>query len=181
MEVPVPVGRDNLRHIVVLMMENRSFDHMLGGLKQKDPRINGLTGNETNPDTQGALVQVQANAAFQGQLDPDPDHDFPGVDLQIFGGAPPAPGRVANMQGFVKSYFTQNATIQGSHAIMNYFPPAKVPVLTTLATEYAVFNGWFASIPGPTICNRAFAHYGTSFGHVDMNMVYLTDPIPSVY
>ena len=54
-------------------------------------------------------------------------------------------------------------------------------MLTRLATEYAVFNGWFSSIPGPTICNRAFAHYGTSFGNVDMNLFYIQDPIPSIY
>jgi hypothetical protein len=41
------VGLDNLKHVVVLMMENRSFDHMLGSLKADDPRINGLTGNES--------------------------------------------------------------------------------------------------------------------------------------
>ena len=68
---------------------------------------------------------------------------------------------------------------------MNYFAPEKIPVLTTLATEYAVFNGWFSSIPGPTICNRAFAHYGTSFGNVDMNMFLVTDAdrnkIPTIY
>jgi phospholipase C len=124
---------------------------------------------------------VTYNAAYQGMLDHDPDHHFPGVDLQIFGGAPLGPGRVATMQGFVKSYYTQQTGITGSHAIMNCFSADKLPVLTTLATEYAVFNGWFASIPGPTICNRAFAHYGTSFGQVDMNMLYLTDPILSVY
>ena len=88
-------GLDNLKHIVVLMMENRSFDHMLGALKQKYPKINGLTGTESNPDTKGAIVKVQPNAQFQSQLDPDPDHHFPGVDLQIFGGAPPGPGRWA--------------------------------------------------------------------------------------
>jgi len=68
---------------------------------------------------------------------------------------------------------------------MNYFAPEKIPVLTTLATEYAVFNGWFSSIPGPTICNRAFAHYGTSFGNVDMNMFLVSDAdrnrIPTIY
>jgi phospholipase C len=174
------VGLDNLQHIVVLMMENRSFDHMLGGLKKNFPRINGLTGDESNPDTIGAIVKVQPNAKFQGQLDHDPDHHFPGVDLQIFGGVT-GPNRVANMQGFIKSYATQGTGVAGSHAIMNYFPPEKVPVLTKLAIEFAVFNGWFASIPGPTICNRAFAHYGTSFGNVDMNMFYLTDPILSIY
>jgi hypothetical protein len=75
-----------LKHNVVLMMKNRSFDHMLGGLKKKNPQIAGLDGTESNPDTSGAAVTVQPNALFQGQLDHDPDHHFPGVDLQIFGG-----------------------------------------------------------------------------------------------
>lgn len=179
----MPIGRDNLKHVVVLMMENRSFDHMLGGLKARDPRINGLNGNESNPDTTGARVTVAPKAAFEGQLDHDPDHHFPGVDLQLFGGVPPGPGRpqTPTMDGFVKSYYTQASGVKASRAIMNYFAPSKLPVLTTLATEYALFNGWFSSIPGPTICNRAFAHYGTSFGQVGMDMFYLRDPIPSVY
>ena len=176
-----PAGLDNLKHIVVLMMENRSFDHMLGGLTRQYPRINGLTGNESNPDTNGTMVPVQPNAKFQGQLDHDPDHHFPGVDLQIFGGTPPGAGRAANMQGFIKSYATQGTNTNASRAIMSYFSPDQLPVLTKLATEYAVFNGWFSSIPGPTICNRAFAHYGTSFGNVDMNLFYIQDPILSIY
>jgi phospholipase C len=178
-------GLDALKHIVVLMMENRSFDHMLGGLKKNFPKINGLTGNESNPDAQGNVVKVSPTADYRGQLSHDPDHHFPGVDLQIYGGAPFAPGRAANMQGFIKSYGTQGANTQDSHAIMNYFAPEKIPVLTTLATEFAVFNGWFSSIPGPTICNRAFAHYGTSFGNVDMNMFLVPDAarqkVPTIY
>jgi phospholipase C len=171
---------DKIKRIVVLMMENRSFDHMLGALRAKNPKINGLTGNESNPDTNGTIVKVQASAKFQGQLENDPDHHFPGVDLQIFGGAQ-GDDRVANMQGFVKSYFTQTNNVDRSHAIMNYFTPDQLPVLTELATEFAVFNGWFSSIPGPTICNRAFAHYGTSFGQVGMDIFYLLDPILSIY
>src|SRR6202171_72379 len=174
-------GLNNLKHIVVLMMENRSFDHMLGALKATDPRIDGLDGTQSNPDTTGAAAPAQPLAEFQGQLDPDPDHHFPGVDLQIFGGTPPGPGRVPNMQGFVKDYFTQTNDVNRSHNIMYYFTPDKLPVLTTLATQFAVFNGWFSSIPGPTICNRAFAHYGTSFGQVGMDIFYILDPIPSVY
>ncbi len=165
-------------------MENRSFDQMLGGLHKTHPKINGLTGNESNPDKDGNIVKVQPNAVYRGQLDHDPDHHFAGVDLQIFGGDT-SPGRVANMQGFIKSYATHGAGANASHAIMNYFTPDKIPVLTTLATEFAVFNGWFASIPGPTICNRAFAHYGTSFGNVDMNMFLLPasdkNKIPTIY
>jgi phospholipase C len=176
----MPAGLDNLRHIVVLMMENRSFDHMLGALKAQDARIDGITPGLSNPDTHGSPVPAQPLAQFQGQLDPDPDHHFPGVDLQIFGGDT-SPGRVANMSGFVKSYFTQQKDVGHSQKIMYYFTPDKLPVLTTLAKEFAVFNRWFSSIPGPTICNRAFAHYGTSFGKVGMDLFYVNEPFKSIY
>jgi len=155
-----PAGLDKLKHIVVLMMENRSFDHMLGALKKTDKRIDGLNGNESNPGIDGTPVTVQDQADYRDQLVHDPDHHFPGTDLQIFGGQTGA-GRVGNMQGFVKSYYTQTKDANLAKEIMNYFEPEKLPVLTTLATEFALFNRWFSSIPGPTICNRAFAHYGT--------------------
>src|SRR5256885_956695 len=173
-------GLDKLQHIVVLMMENRSFDHMLGSLKSVDARIDGLTASESNPDSNGVQVKVQPSAEFQGQLNPDPDHHFPAVDLQIFGGDT-TPGRVANMQGFVKSYFNQRRDVEHSQKIMYYFKQSDLPVLTKLAMEFAAFNRWFASIPWPTICNRAFAHYGTSFGRVDMNPFDVIEPFKSIY
>jgi phospholipase C len=151
----MPPGLDQLKHIVVLMMENRSFDHMLGSLKAVNPAIDGVTPDLSNPDTNGNPVKAQALAEFQAQLQPDPDHHFPAVDLQIFGGDP---NRVANMQGFVKSYFNQQRDVGHSQKIMYYF-----------------------AIPGPTICNRAFAHYGTSFGRVDMNLIYINEPFKSIY
>ena len=171
-------GLDKLQHIVVLMMENRSFDHMLGSLKAVNPAIDGVTPDLSNPDTNGNPVKAQALAEFQAQLQPDPDHHFPAVDLQIFGDDP---NRVANMQGFVKSYFNQQRDVGHSQKIMYYFAQRDLPVLTTLALEFAVFNRWFASIPGPTICNRAFALYGTSFGRVDMNLIYINEPFKSIY
>jgi phospholipase C len=176
----MPAGLDRLQHVVVLMMENRSFDHMLGGLRQIDPRIDGLTGGEWNPDSHGDPAKVKPQAQFQGQLDPDPDHYFPAVDEQIYNGDASNP-RVASMQGFVKSYFKQRRDVNHSRKIMYYFKPEKLPVLTTLAREYAVFNRWFASVPGPTLCNRAFAHYGTSFGHVDMQIFYPNTRYKSIY
>jgi len=175
-----PVGLDKLKHIVVLMMENRSFDHMLGALKAANPQIDGLDGTESNPDTKGNAALVQPLADFQGQLDPDPDHHFPGVDLQIFNGDT-TPDRAPTMQGFVKSYFAQRKDVKHSRKIMYYFTPDKLPVLTTLANEFAVFNRWFSSIPGPTLCNRAFAHYGTSFGHVGMEVFYANQVFKSIY
>jgi phospholipase C len=161
-------------------MENRSFDHMLGSLKKQNPAIDGLAGDETNPDSTGAKIPVQPLAQFQGQLDPDPDHHFPGVDLQIFGGQQ-GDNRKPNMQGFIQSYYQQQRNTDQSHKIMYYFPADKLPVLTGLATQFAVFNGWFSSIPGPTICNRAFAHYGTSFGQVGMDIFYWKGPYLSIY
>jgi phospholipase C len=176
----MPPGFDKLKHLVVLMMENRSFDHMLGALKATDPQIDGLDGTQSNPDTTGTTTPAQPLAEFQGQLDPDPDHLFPGVDLQIFNGDR-TPNRVPTMQGFVKSYFTQRKDVNHSRKIMYYFTPDKLPVLTTLATEFAVFNRWFSSIPGPTLCNRAFSHYGTSFGHVGMEVFYANQQFKSIY
>lgn len=173
-------GLQSLQHIVVLMMENRSFDHMLGSLKSVDPRIDGITDQMSNPDNTGALIKPQLLAEFQGQLDPDPDHHFPAVDLQVFGGNA-NPNRSPNMQGFVKSYYNQRRDTAHSQKIMYCFKQSDLPVLTTLALEFAVFNRWFASIPGPTICNRAFAHYGTSFGRVDMNPFNIIAPIQSIY
>src|SRR5260370_9783275 len=85
------------------------------------------------------------------------------------------------MQGFIKYYYTQQEDIDHSNMIMYYFKPDKLPMLTSLARKYAVFNSWFSSIPGPTICNRAFAHFGTSFGHTDMSVFYLNEKYLSVY
>lgn len=173
-------GLDNLRHIVVLMMENRSFDHMLGSLMADDPRINGLTGNESNLDTTNEPAKVQPLAEFQGQLDPDPNHHFPAVNQQLYFGTP-GPPSVPSMQGFVQSYFQQRRDVAHSRKIMYYFPKNKLPVLTSLARSFALFNGWFSSIPGPTVCNRAFAHYGTSFGQVSMDIFEYHRQYLSIY
>ncbi|MDP9053090.1 MAG: alkaline phosphatase family protein [Acidobacteriota bacterium] len=173
-------GLQKLQHIVVLMMENRSFDHMLGSLRAVDPRINGLTGKENNPDTSNEPVRVAPQAEFQSQLDPDPDHHFPAVHKQLYFGTQGPPGP-PSMNGFVQSYYDQQKNLGHSRKIMYYFPKEKLPVLTTLAENYAVFNGWFSSIPGPTLCNRAFAHYGTSFGQVSMDVFYYDKKYLSIY
>ena len=161
---------NRIEHLVVLMMENRSFDHMFGFLRSPDWPIDGLTGAETNPDTNGAPVGVTPNAQYMGDLSPDPGHDFVSVNEQIFGnsmatGAP-------TMQGFVKAYNSKTRDVAKSRRIMKCFGPGRLPALSTLAREYAVCDRWFASVPGPTLPNRAFAWAGTSLGRVDMNPDY---------
>jgi phospholipase C len=173
----MPAGIDELKHIVVLMMENRSFDHMLGYLMAEDPRINGVDGTQTNPDTTGALVPVQPLAEYQSQLQPDPGHHWPDVDLQIHGDIPGGPP----MQGFIKAYYQKQENVAHSHQIMYCFRPEKIPVITTLARKFAVFDYWCSSLPGPTIPNRAFAHFGTSFGKTDMSLFYLGEKYKTIY
>jgi phospholipase C len=170
-------GTDALKHIVVLMMENRSFDHMLGYMKATDPRIDGVDGTQTNPDTTGVLVPVTPLAQYQSQLQPDPGHHFEDVKLQIHGDTPGS----APMQGFIKSFYQKQQNVKHSHNIMQCFSPEKVPVIITLAKKFAVFTRWFSSLPGPTIPNRAFAHFGTSFGKTDMNLFYLNEKYKTIY
>jgi phospholipase C len=154
-----------IKHVVVVMMENRSFDHILG-LTQK-PRLDGTAPNaHMNPDAGGTPVYVATGAAYQGQLNPDVPHEFEDVDAQIFGVPRQA---TPNMQGFVATYQRVGGSGQN---VMRCFEPKQLPVISYLASNYLVCNRWFASVPGPTSPNRAFAHFGTSFGRVDSGVIY---------
>src|SRR5437016_5580824 len=98
-----------VKHLIVLMLENRSFDHMFGFLKIQNPAIAGdaidaLKGDETNPNLDGTPVCVSADAEYAGDYRDDPGHHFPDVNVQLFGVDPPSAGAVATNQGFVKSY-----------------------------------------------------------------------------
>ncbi len=157
-----------IEHLVVLMLENRSFDHMLGFLKSPDYPIDGLTGTEANPSSDGAEdVRVSHNALAAGDLNPDPGHDFDDVSVQVFGTKSPVSGAPATMNGFVRSYATIDATARHGSSIMKCFAPASLPILSTLAKQYAVCERWFSSVQGPTIPNRMFAHAGTSLYRVE--------------
>ena len=81
------------------------------------------------------------------------------------------------MDGFVASYAPRAAGAAGTRAsdIMRCFSEDHVPVLATLAKEYAVFTRWFASVPGETWPNRNFVHAGTSDGEVDIVKRFYTN------
>jgi phospholipase C len=182
----MPPGVDQLKHIVVLMMENRSFDHLLGSLNSQDPRIDGITGSEWNPDSTGVEVKVSPTAQDQGQLEPDPGHHFEDTYMQLYGnwpeGTQPSLAGDPAMNGFIKAYYSKRQDVSHSRLIMNYFTAPNAPVITSLAKEYAIFNRWHSSLPGPTVPNRIFAHFGTSFGHLDNSPLdYTLAKYPTIY
>jgi phospholipase C len=156
-----------IQHLVVLMMENRSFDHMLGFLKSPTYAIEGLIGTESNPSADGGTpVQVSQDALSSGDLNPDPGHDFVNVNIQIFGNSQGQPGAGPLMEGFVRDYSLVSGSTAHGAKIMKCFNEQSLPVLSTLAKQYAICDQWFSSIPGPTIPNRMFTHGATSLGSV---------------
>jgi phospholipase C len=161
-----------IEHVFVLMLENRSFDHMLG--------FSGLTGTDaaTGKPTQINGTSRAASNSWHGftypastpAVDPmkvDPYHEFTDVLEQLCGagatypsGGPYPP---INNTGFV-SNFAEDAKAPSPGDVMQCFPPPALPVLTALAKEFAVCDCWFSSMPGPTWPNRFFALGASSAG-----------------
>jgi phospholipase C len=194
----MPDGQlSSINHIVILMLENRSFDHMLGFLYANrgnvspsgDP-FDGLTGTESNPDNNGVAVpvyQIQAtdpNAYYMPGA--DPGEGYSATNSQLFGTVDaPVPANATN-QGFVTDFdytlgweATENwSIVPGTTAsnIMGIFTPAMLPVLSGLASGYAVCDQWFGSVPTETLPNRAFVCAATSQGHMDDNTKTYTCP-----
>jgi phospholipase C len=165
-----PAGLENLKHIVVLMMENRSFDHMLGFAQSAAWPIDGLNGTETNLDSQAGVATVSKDAGYAGDFNPDPGHAGLDVLTQLYGDPNTSVMQEPNMSGFVRSYEGKNLGPQDAHRIMKCFSPQTLPVLTNLAQQFCVCDHWFSSVPGPTFPNRAFIHGATSMGRVDMGI-----------
>jgi len=198
--VTAPVGLAGIEHIVVLMLENRSFDHMLGYLYSENGNVSprgdafdGLSGRESCPDATGNPVSVY-------RITPDTPHTYlmPGADpgegfaatnAQLFGAETPAPGAKETNQGFVRNYAKAIAANRAKHwyvvpgttpeMIMGCYAPETLPVLSALARGYAVCDHWFCSAPTMTMPNRAFACAGTSQGHLDDHTKIFT--VPSIF
>ncbi len=153
-------------------------------------------GEHSNTAPDGTVVPAHVYDGeldvIMGSPDPDPGEIFPHVNTQLFGTvdpasnerlwehemrAPfntPAPGTRPTMSGFLHDYIVNYRELKrGKHPtaaeaarIMGGFSPAMLPVLSTLAREFAVFDHWFAAVPSQTYCNRSFFHASTSHGFV---------------
>jgi phospholipase C len=168
---------DTFDHVVVLMLENRSLDNTLGYLYEtglpSGKTFDGIANiNFSNPDMNGTPVPVSPCTDFH-QPYPDPGEEFDHITFQLFSSTQ-ASG-TPKMQGFIKDYYaTLQATAkwkgspaQQSPVIMQCFQPAKIPVLSALATQFGVFDHWYCAVPSQTWCNRAFWHAATSWGWVN--------------
>jgi phospholipase C len=164
--MPTPI-----EHLVVLMLENRSFDHMLGFMKRDNPAIDGLTGHEFNfPATElRPNVPVSDVAGDVNDLDPDPGHDFDDVTLQIFSSGDST--GAADMMGFVRDYHRVCGDPVHAENVMKCFTPDILPILSTLAKSYGVCDRWFSSVPGSTIPNRMFVHGASSAGSLNQDAI----------
>jgi phospholipase C len=159
-----------IKNIVVLMLENRSFDHLVGYLRTDKYPIDGVRGNESNyvdPLTRKTRpVPVSDDAPYVPDLDPSPGHEFGNVAVQIHGANPAPTPSVGSNVGYVADYDAVAGAGRGG-AVMRCFASGKLPAMHALAQEFALCDAWFASMPGPTWPNRFFAHCATSGGFVD--------------
>jgi phospholipase C len=165
---------DNIRQMVVLMMENRSFDHMLGFAQSDDWKIDGLDGSQNNTDSLGNTVNVSDDAPYSGDFPgtEDPGHFLFDVLTQLYVDPRTPTTQIPTMKGFIRSQGSKVDPVK-ARRIMKCFSPQKLPVLTNLARQFAVCDRWYSSVPGPTFPNRAFAHGATSVGRVDMGIDWL--------
>lgn len=186
-----PKTMDKIDHVVVLMLENRSFDNLLGWLyeSQKNvppknvppppagqkPSYEGLEAQKywnTNPasahDTAPASDRFYAAKVTSGYTTPKPNprEVCPSFVEQMFGTDSPTGTQDPDMSGFVQSYAGISGPA-GAGAVMEAYTPSQVPTISALATEFAVCDRWFGSIPCETWPNRAFVHAGTSFGRLN--------------
>ena len=169
-----PAGAANLEkvdHIVVMMLENRSFDHMLGylSLTGRRPDIDGLRPGLAN-EYQGHSYPV--HHLTETALGIDPDHSGSAIALQIADG---------QMSGFVASAAATLAArgVEDGDpgCVMGHYDGADVPVYDHLAEQFGVCDRWFSSVPGATLPNRLYALTGGAARQPDDRPPY----IPPLY
>lgn len=151
--------KNAIRHVVLLMFENRSFDHLLGDLQQVKA-IDGISslGAPRKISFEGVDYLQEPGAARI--LTSDLKHEAIDVAGQL------SQGNSGFIQDFARAF--PHASVEARREVMRYHARGRLPALHTLAEAYTVCDRWFASVPGPTWPNRLFALSGTSLGRVKM-------------
>jgi phospholipase C len=163
----------SLDHIIVLMLENNSFDRMLGGLfpPRPDPLspgggVKGAAAQYSNADQITGKTYAMAETTAR-EMPEDPGHDLSDVLPQISN----------HCSGFVNNFAAKypNSVATERQEIMSFYADGALPVLQDLAKKFTVCDRWFSSMPGPTWPNRLFLYSGTSWGFTDMNALHYWD------
>jgi phospholipase C len=173
-----------IEHVVVLMLENRSFDHYFGFFKPSTGQtVENLTGpnsdlfNLLDPSAPASgnnpTFKVSKPAPFAVHDKEGPSHSFNSVCVQLCNDRKgPSPQRPVRNNGFVRSY--KDNLLQRTHKVdekviaevMASFSPKQLPALNALARNFCLCDHWFCEVPGPTMPNRMFIHAATSEGYV---------------
>jgi phospholipase C len=162
-------------HFVVLMLENRSFDHLFGYLGIGDGLPKGGATNFLQPDNKQSEKFSSRRGGDYTAIGQGPSHSLKETNMQLFGVTKPTAAVAAGtppLNGFIASFKTALAydlkrapTSSELQQAMNCFDPVQLPVLSTLAKSFVLCDRWFADVPGPTMPNRAFVHAATSQGY----------------
>lgn len=164
------MNAQKIQHLIVLMLENRSFDHLLGYLEYPpEVSFEGVLGREEalgNRLSDGRVVFPGPNADYL--IDPGPNHSHDSVMTQLLSSNDRCfPYQLTN-NGFALDYEIINP--KKPDLALQCFTPDRLPVLSQLAQQFAVCDHWFCSVPGATWPNRNFAHAATSDGEVDIHL-----------
>lgn len=145
--------RDTISHVVVVMMENRTFDHFLGSLSLVEGRtdINGLQAGMSNPLPDGTPVAIHL---ADRPCVADPPHSWNSSRGQWNDGA---------MDGFVREHVGRWG-LGEADAPMQYWTRKHLSTLYTLADEYVTCDAWFASLLSSTWPNRFYSHAAQNLG-----------------
>jgi phospholipase C len=156
-----------IEHVIVLMLENHTFDKMLGFLKKGE----GLTADEfnlvdpLNPNSE----RVHVSNTAENVISPDPMHTLRDTNIELFGPDGTVQTKDLN-SGFVFDYIRRaGGDVETGKKIMQSYAPESLPALSALAKEFCLCDHWFASVPGPTFPNRFYAHAATSDGQAVNN------------
>jgi phospholipase C len=159
---------NEIKHIVVLMMENRSFDQMLGYLRNAGmPEVDGLTGEESNSDGRGNDYKVFEWGPSETVFHPEEDMSGKVLD-PCHGEACVAEQIAEENKGFVKNFIAtrelnkNHVEIPGQyHRLpMGYYGAQHLPAYDFIARNFCVCDAWHSSVPGDTWPNRLFALAG---------------------
>jgi len=149
--LPAP-HKSGIEHIVLLMMENRSFDHLLGWLPGADGKQSGLSYKDRSGQTHATYPLAPD---FQGCGHPDPDHSYEGGRIQFDNG---------KCDGFLRSGKSDRYAI-------GYYRRVDLPFLGNAARDWTVCDRYFSAVMSETYPNRSYAHAAATESMVDTDIV----------